>query len=168
MPDCPRRGQYLNGIYFPEEKDAGAVLTRAARHPRSVTRAVVSALEREFIREMKPKTAVRPVAHTVPVLRKAVRVLAAVAEGSGEPPRRRSRRRCASRPDVLPDSAILCGEGWLRPGPRGTFALSFGLVPFAASAPAARVAVRDGARAADETRADDRPDGQLRAAGTTP
>ncbi len=86
---------------------------------------MVSALEREFIREMKPKTAVRPVAHTVPVLRKAVRVLAAVAEGSGEPPRRRSRRRCASRPDVLPDSAILCGEGWLRPGPRGTFALSF-------------------------------------------
>ncbi|MEO7599221.1 MAG: helix-turn-helix domain-containing protein [Opitutus sp.] len=70
------------------------------------------------------------ITHTVPVLRKAVRVMEAVAHSHGDA----TAKRLASTLNI---SATTCyrilqsfvAEGWLRPRAGGAFELSFGLVP---------------------------------------
>lgn len=72
----------------------------------------------------------RPPAHTVPVLRKAIGVLAAVAQGNGAV----TTKSLATTLRISPTTCYrilqtYVAEGWLRPGANGTFELSFGLVP---------------------------------------
>ncbi|MEJ1973416.1 MAG: helix-turn-helix domain-containing protein [Lacunisphaera sp.] len=68
--------------------------------------------------------------HTVPVLRKAIQVLEAVARGSGVA----TTKSLAASLQISPTTCYrilqsFVAEGWLRSGPGGVFALSFGLVP---------------------------------------
>jgi DNA-binding IclR family transcriptional regulator len=68
--------------------------------------------------------------HTVPVLRKAVRVLEAVAQGSGTA----TTKGLAATLRISPTTCYrilqsFVAEGWLRPRAGGEFELSFGLVP---------------------------------------
>lgn len=70
------------------------------------------------------------IAHTVPVLRKAIEVLEAVAQANGS----LTTKSLATTLRISPTTCYrilqsFVAEGWLRPGPGGTFALSFGLVP---------------------------------------
>lgn len=79
---------------------------------------------------MPSKSRAPTAAHTVPVLRKAIRVLVAVAENSGST----TTKSLANSLHISPTTCYrilqsYVAEGWLRPGPGGTFALSFGLVP---------------------------------------
>lgn len=79
---------------------------------------------------MPPKPSSAKIVHTVPVLRKAVRVLEAVAQGRGDA----TVKSLASSLRVSPTTCYrilqsFVAEGWLRPGASGTFQLSFGLVP---------------------------------------
>lgn len=68
--------------------------------------------------------------HTVPVLRKAVRVLEAVAQSTTPP----TTKNLASTLRISPTTCYrilqsFVAEGWLRPAAGGAFQLSFGLVP---------------------------------------
>ncbi len=68
--------------------------------------------------------------HTVPVLRKAIHVLAAVAQGNGAV----TTKSLATTLKISPTTCYrilqsFVAEGWLRSGANGTFELSFGLVP---------------------------------------
>ena len=79
---------------------------------------------------MSAKPAVKKVAHTVPVLRKAVRVIEAVAQGSGSA----TTKSLAGSLGISPTTCYrilqsFVAEGWLRPSTGGSFELSFGLVP---------------------------------------
>lgn len=70
-------------------------------------------------------------AHTVPVLRKAIRVLEAIAQGGGGSA---TTKNLAATLRISPTTCYrilqsFIAEGWLRPGAAGTFELSFGLVP---------------------------------------
>ncbi len=83
-----------------------------------------------FNREMKKSNGLPKNPHTVPVLRKAIRVLVAVAENAGST----TTKSLANSLHISPTTCYrilqsFVAEGWLRPGPGGTFALSFGLVP---------------------------------------
>ena len=79
---------------------------------------------------MPKKSTTLRVAHTAPVLRKAIGVLTAVAQANGAVTTK-------SLATTLKISSTTCyrilqtfvAEGWLRAGASGTFALSFGLVP---------------------------------------
>jgi DNA-binding IclR family transcriptional regulator len=76
----------------------------------------------------KPPT--EKIAHTVPVLRKAIGVLEAVAQGNGTV----TTKGLASTLRISPTTCYrilqsFVAEGWLRAGANGTFELSFGLVP---------------------------------------
>lgn len=69
-------------------------------------------------------------AHTVPVLRKAIAVLEAVAQGNGAV----TTKSLATALRISPTTCYrilqsFVAAGWLRPGANGTFELSFGLVP---------------------------------------
>lgn len=77
-------------------------------------------------RKSPPKNPV----HTVPVLRKAIRVFEAVAQGSGNT----TAKQLAGALRIAPTTCYrilqsFVAAGWLRPGAGGTFELSFGLVP---------------------------------------
>jgi DNA-binding IclR family transcriptional regulator len=66
----------------------------------------------------------------VPVVRKAVRVLEAVARSDGQT----TTKGLATSLRISPSTCYriiqsFIADGWLRPGPGGTFELSFGLVP---------------------------------------
>ncbi len=79
---------------------------------------------------MPPKPTAAKTAHTVPVLRKAVRVLEAVAQSSGDA----TAKSLAASLRISPTTCYrilqsFVAEGWLRPAANGTFELSFGLVP---------------------------------------
>lgn len=79
---------------------------------------------------MTAQTAAAKSAHTVPVLRKAIRVLEAVAQGNGAV----TTKSLATSLRISPTTCYrilqsFTAEGWLRPGANGTFELSFGLVP---------------------------------------
>lgn len=68
--------------------------------------------------------------HTVPVLRKAVRVFEAVARSSGDA----TAKRLSVSLRISPSTCYrilqsFVAEGWLRPRAGGAFELSFGLVP---------------------------------------
>jgi DNA-binding IclR family transcriptional regulator len=69
-------------------------------------------------------------AHTVPVLRKAIHVLTAVAKGEGVI----TTKGLAATLRISPTTCYrilqsFVAEGWLRPAAGGTYELSFGLVP---------------------------------------
>lgn len=79
---------------------------------------------------MKIKRTRKKITHTVPVLLKAVRVLEAVAQSETNA----SVKGLASTLNISPTTCYrilqsYVASGWLRPGSRGTFQLSFGLVP---------------------------------------
>lgn len=79
---------------------------------------------------MSPKPAAKKVAHTVPVLCKAIDVLEAVALGKGAV----TTKSLATTLRISPTTCYrilqsFVAKGWLRPGANGTFELSFGLVP---------------------------------------
>jgi len=79
---------------------------------------------------MPPKSAPREPAHTVPVLRKAIDVIEAVAQGNGAV----TTKSLATSLRISPTTCYrilqsFVSKGWLRPGANGTFELSFGLVP---------------------------------------
>jgi len=83
---------------------------------------------------MSPKSSPKPSpskpVHTVPVLRKAIRVFEAVALDSGDS----TAKQLAASLRIAPTTCYrilqsFVAAGWLRPGPGGTFELSFGLVP---------------------------------------
>lgn len=79
---------------------------------------------------MPPKPSVLSAPHTVPVLRKAIRVFAAVAQGDGAA----TTKSLATTLRISPTTCYrilqsFVADGWLRPGAAGTFELSFGLVP---------------------------------------
>lgn len=79
---------------------------------------------------MPPKTVVQKNAHTVPVLRKAIDVLEAVAQGNGAV----TTKSLATTLRISPTTCYrilqsFVAKGWLRSGANGTFELSFGLVP---------------------------------------
>ncbi len=79
---------------------------------------------------MRSKPAAEKIAHTVPVLRKAIGVLEAVAQGNGAV----TTKNLASTLNISPTTCYrilqsFVAEGWLRPSAHGTFELSFGLVP---------------------------------------
>lgn len=79
---------------------------------------------------MPPRTTATNSAHTVPVLRKAIHVLEAVAQGNGTV----TTKSLAAGLRISPTTCYrilqsFVAEGWLRPGANGTFELSFGLVP---------------------------------------
>lgn len=79
---------------------------------------------------MRPKPNATNTAHTVPVLRKAIEVLEAVAEENGTA----TTKGLATTLRISPTTCYrilqsFVAEGWLRPGGNGTFELSFGLVP---------------------------------------
>ncbi|MBI4623825.1 MAG: helix-turn-helix domain-containing protein [Verrucomicrobia bacterium] len=79
---------------------------------------------------MLSKTPAAKTAHTVPVLRKAIRVLEAVAHDSGTA----TTKGLATTLGISPTTCYrilqsFVAEGWLRSGAAGTFELSFGLVP---------------------------------------
>src|SRR3954462_15612643 len=68
--------------------------------------------------------------HTVPVLRKAIRVFEAVAQRQGEA----TAKSLAVTLKISPTTCYrilqsFVAEGWLRPRPGGEFELSFGLLP---------------------------------------
>lgn len=79
---------------------------------------------------MLPKSTPTRSAHTVPVLRKAVGVLEAVAQANGTV----TTKSLATTLKISPTTCYrilqtFVAEGWLRAGANGTFELSFGLVP---------------------------------------
>lgn len=79
---------------------------------------------------MRSKPAAEKTAHTVPVLRKAIGVLEAVAQSNGAV----TTKSLASTLSISPTTCYrilqsFVAEGWLRPSANGTFELSFGLVP---------------------------------------
>ncbi len=81
-------------------------------------------------RKMSLKPTAASIAHTVPVLRKAIGVLEAVAQSSGHA----TAKSLAITLGISPTTCYrilqsFVAEGWLRPGASGTFELSFGLAP---------------------------------------
>jgi DNA-binding IclR family transcriptional regulator len=79
---------------------------------------------------MLPKSSQPSAAHTVPVLRKAIRLLVAVAAGSGAA----TTKSLAATLRISPTTCYrilqsFVAEGWLRSRAGGEFELSFGLVP---------------------------------------
>lgn len=79
---------------------------------------------------MNPKTASSRPSHTVPVLRKAIRVFSAIAEGKGDA----TTKSLAATLRISPTTCYrilqsFVAEGWLRSRAGGEFELSFGLVP---------------------------------------
>ena len=79
---------------------------------------------------MRSKPAAEKITHTVPVLRKAIDVLEAVAHGNGT----MTTKSLATTLRISPTTCYrilqsFVAKGWLRPGANGTFELSFGLVP---------------------------------------
>ncbi len=79
---------------------------------------------------MPPPFSPKKTAHTVPVLRKAIAVLEAVAQAQGPV----TTKGLASTLTISPTTCYrilqtLVAHGWLRAGANGTFELSFGLVP---------------------------------------
>jgi DNA-binding IclR family transcriptional regulator len=79
---------------------------------------------------MRSKSLPEKPAHTVPVLRKAIRVLEAVAEGNGVV----TTKSLAATLRISPTTCYrilqsFVAEGWLRSAAHGTFELSFRLVP---------------------------------------
>jgi DNA-binding IclR family transcriptional regulator len=79
---------------------------------------------------MSPQPSQIKATHTVPVLRKALRVLAAVAQDSGNA----TTKNLAATLKISPTTCYrilqsFVADGWLRPGAGGTFELSIGLVP---------------------------------------
>jgi DNA-binding IclR family transcriptional regulator len=81
-----------------------------------------------FVRKTHLKPAMTASAHTVPVLRKAIRVLEAIAEASEHV----TAKGLALTLGISPTTCYrilqsFVAEGWLRPGADGTFELSVGL-----------------------------------------
>ena len=79
---------------------------------------------------MPPKPITSKTAHTVPVLRKAIDVLEAVAQGNGSA----TTKSLATTLRISPTTCYrilqsFVSKGWLRPAANGSFELSFGLVP---------------------------------------
>jgi len=78
---------------------------------------------------MPPTPTSRPSTHAVPVLRKAIRLLEAIAEGHKDT----TTKSLAATLKIAPSTCYriiqtYLAAGWLRQGARGSFELSFGLV----------------------------------------